>query len=130
MNLFSIDEAEALLPQLREILLDMQRCKHAIDDVRGDLGQAVQSATGNGHVKDEGTLGEKRRRAEAFVEQLNAGLQKINALGVELKDIDQGLLDFPHERDGRVVNLCWKLGEDRIAWWHEIDTGFADRQPL
>lgn len=130
MNLFSIDEAEALLPQLREILLDMQRCKHAIDDVRGDLGQAVQSATGNGHVKDEGTLGEKRRRAEAFVEQLNAGLAQINALGVELKDIDQGLLDFPHERDGRVVNLCWKLGEDRIAWWHEIDTGFADRQPL
>jgi hypothetical protein len=130
VNLFSVEQAEALLPQLEEILLEMQRCKREIDGVRGDLGQAAQSATGNGHVKDEGTLGEKRRRAEAFVEQLNAGLQQINALGVELKDIDQGLLDFPHERDGRVVNLCWKLGEARIAWWHELDSGFAGRQPL
>ena len=130
MTLFSIEQAEALLPQLRDILLEMQHCKREIDDVRGDLGQAAQSATGNGHVKDEVTLGEKRRRAEALVEQLNDGLARINALGVELKDIDQGLLDFPHEREGRVVNLCWKLGEERIGWWHEIDTGFAGRQPI
>lgn len=130
MTLFTIEEAEALLPQLREILADMQRCKAAIDDVRGDLGQAAQSATGNGHVRDEASLAEKRRRAESFVEQLNQGLAKINELGVELKDIDQGLLDFPHEREGRVVNLCWKLGEARIEWWHEIDSGFAGRQPL
>jgi hypothetical protein len=130
MTLFTVEQAEALLPQLREILLDMQRCKRAIDDVRGDLGHAVESATGNGHVKDEATLGEKRRRAESLVEQLNAGLAQINELGVELKDIEQGLLDFPYERDGRVVNLCWKLGEDRIGWWHELDTGFAGRQPL
>ena len=130
MTLFSIEEAEALLPQLQEILAEMQRCKAAIDDVRGDLGQATQSATGNGHVRDEASLAEKRRRAESFVEQLNEGLAKINAMGVELKDIDQGLLDFPHEREGRVVNLCWKLGEARIEWWHEIDSGFAGRQPL
>ena len=130
MTLFSIEQAEALLPQLREIVLDMQRCKREIDGVRGDLGHAAQSATGNGHVKDETTLAEKRRRAESFVEQLNEGLARINELGIELKDIDQGLLDFPHERDGRVVNLCWRLGEDRIAWWHEIDVGFAGRQPI
>jgi hypothetical protein len=130
MTLFSIDQAEALLPQLQEILLDMQRCKREIDGVRGDLGHAAQSATGNGHVKDETTLAEKRRRAESFVEQLNQGLARINELGVELKDIDQGLLDFPHEREGRVVNLCWRLGEDRIAWWHEIDEGFAGRQAI
>jgi hypothetical protein len=130
MTLFSIEQAEALLPQLREIITDMQRCKRAIDDVRGDLGHAVQSATGNGHVRDETTLAEKRRRAESLVEQLNQGLARINDLGVELKDIDQGLLDFPHEREGRVVNLCWRLGEERIAWWHEVDAGFAGRQPL
>ncbi len=129
MTLFTIEQAEALLPQLREILLDMQRCKREVDAVRGDLGHAVQAATGNGHVKDEPSLAEKRRRAESFVEQLNAGLARINELGVELKDMDQGLLDFPHEREGRVVNLCWRLGEEHIAWWHEIDTGFAGRQP-
>ena len=130
MNHFTLEQAEALLPQLRELLTEMQRCKRQVDALRDDLGHAVHSSTGNGHVKDESSLAEKRRRAESFVEQLNDGLAKINTLGVELKDIDQGLLDFPHEREGRVVYLCWRLGEDRIGWWHELDTGFASRQPL
>jgi hypothetical protein len=130
MALFSIAEAEALLPRLREILLDMQHCKREIDKVRDDLGSAVQAATGNGHVKDEPALAEKRQNAESLVERLNEGLARINQLGVELKDVDQGLLDFPHQRDGRVVNLCWRLGEDCISWWHEIDAGFAGRQPI
>jgi hypothetical protein len=56
--------------------------------------------------------------------------QAIIALGVQLKDFDSGLCDFPHLRDGRVVLLCWKQGEDRIAWWHEVEAGFAGRQPL
>jgi hypothetical protein len=127
---FTLEQAEALLPELREPLIAMQRCKREVDALRGDLGHAVHSATGNGHVKDESSLAEKRRRAESFVEELNSGLARINALGVELKDVEQGLLDFPHEREGRVVYLCWRLGEDRIGWWHEIDTGFASRQPL
>jgi hypothetical protein len=49
---------------------------------------------------------------------------------VELKDVEQGLLDFPHEREGRVVYLCWRLGEEGIGWWHDLDVGFAGRQPL
>jgi hypothetical protein len=130
MQFFTREQAEALLPQLRDLLLEMQRCKREIDDLRGDLGQAVERSTGNGHVKDETDLAGKRRRAEAFVEQLNEHLARINALGVELKDVDQGLLDFPHEREGRVVYLCWRLGEESIAWWHELDTGFAGRQAL
>jgi hypothetical protein len=130
MQLFTLDQAEALLPRLNELLLDMQRCKREIDALRGDLGHAVHRSAGNGHVKDETELAGKRRRAEAFVEQLNAHLAEINTLGVELKDVDQGLLDFPHERDGRVVYLCWRLGEDSIAWWHELDAGFTGRQPL
>lgn len=127
---FTLEQAEALLPEVRELLLDMQRCKREVDALRGDLGHAVHSATGNGHVKDESSLAEKRRRAESFVEQLNNGLARINALGVELKDVEQGLLDFPHEREGRIVYLCWRLGEERIGWWHEPDTGFASRQRL
>jgi hypothetical protein len=130
MTLFTRAQAEALLPELEEVLLDMQRCKREIDALRGDLGHAVERTAGNGHVKDESDLAGKRRRAESFVEQLNEHLSRINAMGVELKDLDQGLLDFPHEYDGRVVYLCWRLGEDNIAWWHELDAGFAGRQPL
>lgn len=130
MTLFTLEQAEALLPQVREELAAMQRCKAQIDGLRGALGHAVEKSTGNGHVKDEEGLAVKRREAESLVEQLNERLGRINAWGVELKSIDEGLLDFPHERDGRVVYLCWRLGEERIGWWHDMDAGVAGRQPL
>jgi hypothetical protein len=130
MVFFTVEQAEELLPRLRDELLEMQHCKRSIDELRGDLGGAVTKSAGNGHVKDEAALAEKRRRAEAFVERLNAALGRINELGVEVKDVEMGLLDFPHLREGRTVYLCWKLGEDHIAWWHEIHTGFASREPL
>lgn len=108
----------------------MQRCKRAIDARRDELQRAVQPSSGNGHVKDEDSLAARRREAEAMVDELNDGLARINARGVEVKSVDEGLLDFPSEREGRTVYLCWRLGEDRIGWWHELDTGFASRQPL
>ena len=57
-------------------------------------------------------------------------IKAIVELGVALKDIEQGLIDFPTERDGRIVYLCWRQGEDEIRFWHELDTGFAGRRPL
>lgn len=130
MKLFTLAEAEALLPQVGDELLAMQDCKRQVDEVRGDLEHAAGKSSGNGHVADENALAEKRRRAEALVEEINQRLAKINEWGIELKGLDEGLLDFPSKRDGRTVYLCWKLGEDRIEWWHELDTGFAGRQPL
>lgn len=130
MRLFTLDEAEALLPRAREELLAMQACKAQVDALRGDLGHAVGASTGNGHVRDEATLAAKRRRAESLVEELNERLARLNEWGVELKGLDEGLLDFPSERDGRAVYLCWKLGEERIAYWHDVDAGFTGRQPL
>ena len=62
----------------------------------------------------------------AFVE----AMQEIGGLGIEIKDFERGLCDFPHLRDGRVVYLCWQKGEDAIEWWHDIEAGFAGRQPL
>ena len=130
MTLFTREQAEALLPQLREELLSMRECKRQIDEVREELGETAQTTAGNGHVRDEAALGEKRRQAERLVEQLNETLARINERGVEVKDIEQGLVDFPSEREGQTVYLCWRLGEDRIEWWHALDTGFAGRQPL
>lgn len=130
MKLFSLEEADALLPAARDELLAMQECKREIDAVRGDLTGVSDRATGNGHVKDEATVAAKRRRAEALVAQLNERLQRLNEWGIELKGLDEGLLDFPSERDGRIVYLCWRLGEERIAFWHELDAGFAGREPL
>jgi hypothetical protein len=61
---------------------------------------------------------------------MNRRLQRFNEWGIELKGLEEGLVDFPSDRDGRTVYLCWKQGEDSIQWWHDLDTGFAGRQPL
>lgn len=130
MITFNLEQAEALLPQVREEVLAMQACKEQIDGLRVELARVVEKSAGNGHVRDENSVGEKRRRAERLVAELNERLERLNGWGVELKGIEEGLIDFPSERDGRTVYLCWRLGEERIEWWHELDTGFAGRQPL
>jgi hypothetical protein len=130
MKLFTLEESEALLPALREELAAMRATKAELDGLREGLAHVVETSIGNGHVKDEDNVGRQRREAEALVEQLNERLARINGWGVELKGIDEGLFDFPSEREGRVVYLCWKDGEDRIGWWHELDAGFAGREPL
>ncbi len=129
-RLFTVDEAEAMIPQVRDEILAMQDCKRRIDGLRGDMQEVAHSATGNGHVRDEDALAGKRRHAEALVDEINERLARINGWGIELKGIDDGLIDFPSERDGRVVYLCWRLGEDSIGWWHEIEAGFVGRQRI
>ena len=130
MILFTLQQAQEMLPQIEDELRAMQSCKRDLDVLRGDLLQTAQKSSGNGHVKDEHALAEKRRRAELLAEEINERLARINGWGIELKGIDEGLVDFPSERDGRVVYLCWRFGEQDIAWWHEIDAGFAGRQAL
>lgn len=128
--MFTLEQAQAMVPKVRDELIAMQALKRAIDDLRAELAHVVEKATGNGHVRSEDEVDRKRRRAEELVGQLNERLARINDWGVELKGLDEGLADFPSERDGRVVYLCWRLGEERIGWWHEIDAGFGGRQPL
>lgn len=130
MKLFTLAEAEELLPRVRDELAAMQSSKRELDGLREELTRAVEPSSGNGHVKHEDVLETKKLRAEALVNDINDRLARINGWGVEVKGIDDGLVDFPSERDGRVVYLCWKAGEDGIAWWHELETGFAGRQPL
>jgi hypothetical protein len=126
---FTLDEASALLPRLSEILVEMQETKTALDALRAELGKLTRTAGGNGHLV-EAKVSPKRREAQTMADRLNELLEEVNKLGCELKGVEEGLIDFPAHRDGRAVYLCWKLGEERIAFWHELDTGFAGRQPL
>jgi hypothetical protein len=130
VRLFTLAEAEALLPQLRAELEAMQSCKRGVDALRGDLTQAVERSAGNGHAGDQRAIEARRREAERLVDELNERMARLAAWGVELKGIDEGLVDFRAEREGRVVYLCWRMGEERIVSWHELDTGYAGRQPL
>ena len=128
-QLFTLNEASELLPRLQAVLLELQEKKRALDRLQEQIALLTGRASGNGHLlaKD---LNDKRAQAEALSAEMNGLLEEITSMGCELKGIDEGLIDFPCERDGRVVYLCWKLGEERIEHWHEVDTGFAGRERL
>jgi len=126
---FSLEDANALVPRLTEIVIEMQAKKPRLDALREELGEMTETASGNGHLIED-DMRTKRSTAEALVEELNKLVTELNEIGCELKGVEEGLVDFPSQREGRTVYLCWKLGEERIEWWHELDTGFAGRQPL
>lgn len=127
LRLFTRAEAEALVPELTPLLTDLQAGKRALDAVRTKLALLTPAMRGNGHATEAGTL---ERQMEALAASMVALIARITAHGVEVKDLDHGLIDFPALRDDRVVCLCWHLGEPAIRYWHEVDAGFAGRQPL
>ncbi|MEO8649603.1 MAG: DUF2203 domain-containing protein [Acidobacteriota bacterium] len=124
MKLFSIEEANAMLPEVREKLEKIRALYQKIALYR-DTAKAASEASefGGGMVG-----GSHYVRALYEIGKLTTELHEN---GVQLKDHSRGLIDFPSMRDGRVVLLCWQLGEpEEIEWWHEVETGFAGRQPL
>jgi hypothetical protein len=126
---FTRDEAESLIPRLAELVLQLQECRHEYDHHETEVAELTATMRGNGHML-EGPLKNAQAGLERAAAEVNRIVEQVHEMGCELKGIEEGLIDFRTEMDGREVYLCWKLGEDAIAWWHEIDTGFAGRQPL
>lgn len=126
---FTQEEANALLPRLSDILLQIQESKVKHDQLQEKAAEYAQRMSSNGHVIEK-ELNETRQELEQAATALNSLIERVRELGCEVKDIDQGLVDFRTVRDGREVYLCWKLGEPDVRWWHELETGFAGRRPL
>jgi len=125
MKLFTIEEANALLPSVRQILQKIQRSRRRLARYRNEAKLAAEGAEQGGGGMEKGML------YAMILTNLTEEMSELEALGVQLKDFDRGLVDFPSLRDGRVVLLCWQLGEgDELEWWHDIDTGFSGRTPL
>ena len=122
-KLFTVEEANALLPELRELLEDVSARRDALRHRAPQVGPILRAAALNGGGRVGSEYG-----VEAY--NLYLAISRIRELGVLLKDLDAGLLDFPHERDGRVVFLCWHPPEEQIGYWHEIQAGYQGRQPL
>jgi hypothetical protein len=127
-RLFSLEEATALLPAVRALIVEIQARKRDLDRLSELLERQLDRTAGNGHVAGEMALA--RRQMEETAAGLERLMSDLQALGCELKGIEEGLADFPSLREGRVVYLCWRLGEDAIEYWHDLDTGFAGRQLL
>jgi hypothetical protein len=128
-RLFTLDEARSHLDTLREVLPRLIEASREAEPLREQLLAVQRAAAGNGHVTDD-ELAKKRQRLEKLADSINADIGLLNEKGIEVKDLSRGLVDFPSEREGRVVYLCWMYGEDDIAYWHELDAGFPGRQPL
>ena len=124
MKLFTLAEANELLPDVSANLKTIQTLYARIDTFR----EAARLAA----VASE--LGGGMRGGADYVQalyEIGKITTELHELGVQLKDYSRGLIDFPCIRDGRIVLLCWQLGEDeKIEWWHELEAGFAGRQPL
>jgi len=126
---FALDEAEALLPYLTGMLSKMQDLKLEHDRIQRRIAKLELKTRSNGH-EIAPDIREARESLQSAARELNALVEQVHSLGCEIKGIDEGLIDFRTEMAGREVYLCWKLGEERIEWWHELETGFGGRQHL
>lgn len=120
---FTVGEANCLIPQLEEHLKAVKREKDVLVRTRSE----IKKASANAHLGGGSFAGPRYIKA---LEQISENLQAIQEMGVVVKDLDMGLCDFPHVLEGRIVYLCWKLGESQVSWWHEVHSGYAGRQPI
>lgn len=126
-KLFGLEEANAALPRLTLLMERLQR--RALDLHEEMRGLARETGRDLAALTPEVLLRE-RPTARALVEELDGIVQEIEEVGAHLKDVQLGLVDFPTEREGEIVYLCWQFGESEIGYWHRLDDGFAGRQPL
>ncbi len=112
-----------MIPRLRELFEEMRRHRSMLVRLTGHVDRARAAAEFGGGTPFGAAYLE---HASAFA----VAYETIGETGVVVKDVVTGLVDFPHELEGRIVYLCWKFGEDDVAWWHEVEDGFAGRQPL
>lgn len=122
-KIFTLSEANQLIPHLEDHLSAIKRGKAVLVRTRAEIRKASsKSQYGGGSC-----AGPHYIRA---LEEISRNLHVIQEMGVHVKDLDLGLCDFPYVMDDRVVYLCWKLGEAEVRWWHEVNTGYKARQPL
>ncbi len=122
-RLFTLAEARGLIPRLKPLLSEIADEWNRIRELHPEIQKARDNAPFDGFSKAGVIYVES-------VSHLVSSVNRIRELGVILKDPDKGLCDFPYMRKGRMVYLCWQLGEETIGYWHDVESGFAGREPL
>ncbi|MCU1298694.1 MAG: hypothetical protein JWO91_2972 [Acidobacteriaceae bacterium] len=128
---FTLDEAQSLLPILESLLrtaIDGKKLIEAVDTEFQELAHRVFLS--GGLFVNVVQIARRKAEREKTIQRVKDAVAEINATGVQVKDLDIGLLDFPFEVDARIVLLCWKLGEKGITHWHGTEEGFAGRKPI
>ena len=128
---FTLDEAQGLLPVLESLLRTAIQAKQIIEEADAEL-QALHHRIflSGGMFLDIVPLARRRAERAKAEQQAKDALAEIDSIGVQVKDLSIGLLDFPCEVEGQIILLCWKLGEPAITHWHGLQEGFAGRKPI
>ncbi len=120
---FTVEEARQLLPSLKELMGQVMVTSHRLEEYREVVQQLADSASSD-------TGGPEGTAYLEIVISLQSCLAQLQKTGCVLRSLQDGLIDFPHLKQGREIYLCWKYGEEDIQFWHEVDEGFAGRTPL
>lgn len=132
-KLYTLEEANLMLPQIELLLNKLSDIKLSISKHQAEIDvlELIQEGSGVKRVKPTSSYFEKKLEdMQSLFDQFKQEIHKFSELGCELKDLDQGLVDFYSLKGDKLVYLCWKKGEKKIAYWHEIEAGFAGRQPI
>jgi len=128
---FSSTDVEKLIPKLTATMERVMGAHREAMKIEGEMKAEQERITMTGGAAfDRAKWLADQQRRDRLVERVRAGLDAVTKLGGTPKDLEQGLVDFPHMREGREVNLCWKFGEKVIQYWHGLDEGYASRKPL
>jgi hypothetical protein len=129
--MFTLGEAQTLLPVVEALLRKAQAATVLAEELEAEMQRLSHRIflSGGMHV-DVSVAARRRAEHDKSVQEAKDTLAEIDSIGVQVKDLEQGLLDFPTMMDGKTVLLCWKLGEPAIAHWHTEEEGFAGRKPL
>ena len=123
---YSIEEANALIPQVRAVLLQLAVEQRRLDASHAEMHRQLDA---NGGPEGAAAAGRQEAETAGIREGMRTLLMHLSEMAVELRDVEMGLVDFPGERDGDPVWLCWRLADPRVAFWHPIDEGYATRRP-
>jgi hypothetical protein len=131
MKTFTLEEAQSMLPLVESLLnraIENKQAAEAIDAELTALARRIHAA--GGMMVDVAKVAARRTELEKHIQRARETVQEIDEIGVQIKDLDTGLLDFPCRVDDEVVLLCWKSGETAIEHWHTVESGFQGRQPI
>ncbi len=131
MKTFTIDEAQSLLPVLESLLKRAIDAKKAAEEVESALSELARRIYVSGGMRvDAAAVVKQRAEMDGHLKLARETVAEIDEIGVQVKDLETGLLDFPYRLDDQIVLLCWRMGETSIDHWHTVEAGFQGRQPL
>jgi hypothetical protein len=127
---FTVDEANAALDEVRPLTEELVEHRRALVELQERQSALSTRIAGNGGNVEPQELQDVQERLDEEVAGIARCVARIHELGALVKDLDDGLVDFPATREGEDILLCWRLGEDEIGFWHGLDEGFSGRKPL